>query len=93
MSTIIEYAKNITPSVYKQLCTAIETGKWIDGNSLSNQQKEHTLQLLMAYQSLYNENPDHFSIAKGGEVYMQKKAELRKQFSADESTELHLIDL
>lgn len=93
MSNIIEYAKNITPSVYTKLCTAIETGKWLDGNLLSEQQKEHTLQLVMAYQSLYNEKPDHFTIAKGGEVHMQKKSELRTQFNEGKNTELHLINL
>lgn len=90
MSNILEYAKNLSPSLYQQLKKAVETGKWLDGNPLKEKQKTDTLQLIMAYQSLYNENPDHFSIAKGGELYMEKKSVLKRQFSEDN---IHKLDL
>ena len=93
MSNLIEYAKNISPSLYDQLKRATETGKWPDGNKLSHEQQGHTLQLIMAYQSLYNQAPDHFSIAKGGEIYLQKKDELRVKFVTPDDKDIHLIDL
>ena len=90
MSNITEYAKNLSPSLYQQLKQAVETGKWLDGNPLEDKQKADTLQLIMVYQSLYNDKPDHFSIAKGGELYMEKKSVLKKQFSVDNIYKLDL---
>lgn len=90
MATISDYAKNISPTLYLQLKEAVETGKWSDGNSLDDKQKADSLQLIMAYQSLHNETPDHFSIAKGGDIYMEKKSVLKEQFSQQD---IHKIDL
>ncbi len=83
MSNIIEYAKNLSPSLYQQLKQAVETGKWLDGNALNAHQKADTLQLIMTYQSLHNDKPAHFTIMKGGDVFMEKKSVLKKQFSDD----------
>ncbi|WP_354625633.1 DUF1315 family protein [Psychromonas sp. MME2] len=93
MSNLTEYAKNISPSLYEQLKQAAETGRWPDGKQLSTHQKESSLQLIMAYQSLYNELPDHFSIAKGGEIYMQSKAQLKTKFTHEDEPEIHIINL
>ncbi|GLS91636.1 transcriptional regulator [Psychromonas marina] len=90
MSTISEYAKNLSPSLYLQLKQSVETGKWSDGNPLDDKQKADTLQLIMAYQSIYNDKPEHFSIAKGGDIYMEKKSVLQKQFSDDDIHKLEL---
>ena len=90
MSNITEYAKNLSPSLYKQLKQSVETGKWLDGTPVNEKQKADTLQLIMVYQSLYNDKPDHFSIAKGGDIYMEKKSVLKKQFSKDD---IHKLDL
>lgn len=90
MSKITEYAKNLSPSLYQQLKQAVETGKWLDGKPLDDFQKADTLQLIMVYQSLNNDHPDHFSIAKGGDIYMEKKSVLQKQFSDDD---IHKVDL
>ena len=83
MSNLNEYAKNLSPELYQQLTKAVETGKWLDGKALNETQKADTLQLIMAYQSLYNDNPAHFSIAKGGDIHMEKKSVLKKQFADD----------
>jgi len=90
MSNINEYAKNISPSLFLELKQAVETGRWRDGKALDERQKGDTLQLVMAYQSIHNEKPDHFSIAKGGEIYMEKKSVLQKQFS---DQDIHPINL
>lgn len=93
MININSYAKNLTLALYQDLNEAVETGKWKDGNKLTEQQKAETLQLVLAYQALYNETPDHFTIAKGGEIHMQKKSDLKKQFSDDIENDLHKISL
>jgi uncharacterized protein YeaC (DUF1315 family) len=93
MENLTDYAKNISPSLYEQLKQAVETGKWLDGNKLSVQQKEHSLQLVMAYQSQFNDDPEHMSIAKGGEIHMKKKSVLKAQFSDKSHSDTHRIDL
>ena len=93
MENITDYAKNISPALYNQLKQAVETGKWLDGNKLTKEQKAHSLQLLFAYQSQFNDQPDHFTIAKGGEIHMESKKELSSQFSNAAISDLHKINL
>lgn len=90
MSNINEYVKKLSPSLYLQLKQAVETGRWLDGKALDDNQKADTLQLIMVYQSLNNDKPQHFSIAKGGEIYMEKKSVLQKQFADDDVHPLNL---
>lgn len=42
--------ETITPEIYVNLKTAIEIGKWPDGRSLSNEQRELCLQAVIAYE-------------------------------------------
>ena len=93
MESLTDYAQNISPSLYEQLKRAVETGKWLDGNKLSDQQKEHSLQLVMAYQSQFNDAPEHMTIAKGGEIHMKKKKVLKAQYSSMSNSDIHHIDL
>ena len=94
MSKINEYAKNITPSLYEKLKTAVETGKWIDGAPLTETQKADSLQLVMAYQNEYNDQPDHFTISQRGDIYMEDKKVLKKRFADEASTsDVHLLKL
>ncbi|WP_028867113.1 YeaC family protein [Psychromonas arctica] len=94
MSNINEYAKNISSELYEKLKTAVETGKWLDGAPLNEEQKAHSLQLVMAYQKEFNVEPDHFTIAQNGEIYMESKKVLKNQFAkATETDEVHLINL
>jgi len=93
MTEMTDYAKSISPEVYKQLKEAVETGKWVNGIKLTAQQKAHTLQLVMVYQSQFNDKPDHFTIAKGGEIHMESKKVLKSQFSEGSSADVHKIKL
>lgn len=94
MSNITDYAKNISPSLYDKLKTAVETGKWLDGASLTEEQKAHSLQLVMAYQKEFNVAPDHFTIAQNGEIHMEPKKTLKKQFSGiNESDKIPLVEV
>lgn len=94
MANINEYAKNITPELYEKLVTAVETGKWLDGAALTEEQKAHSLQLVMAYQKEFNITPDHFTIAQNGEIYMESKKVLKQRFAdSDDNDEVHLINL
>ena len=93
VSNLTEYAKQISPSLYEKLKQAVETGKWQDGKMLNDEQKVHSMQLVLTYQSLFNEQPDHLSVAKGGEVHLQSKADLRSKFRQENAFDVHFIDL
>ncbi len=41
---------SITPEIYQSLKTGLELGKWADGNKLTAQQKEHTMQAIIGYE-------------------------------------------
>ncbi|MGE6790787.1 hypothetical protein SAMN05216206_2823 [Pseudomonas guineae] len=51
MSSFIEAIENITPEIYQSLKLAVEIGKWPDGRKLTQEQKELTLQALIAWES------------------------------------------
>ncbi len=45
-----ELVNSITPDVYEKMKTAVELGKWADGRVLSAEQKENTMQAIIAYE-------------------------------------------
>lgn len=94
VSNINQYAKNLSPSLYKKLQVAVETGKWLDGAPLNTEQKAHTLQLLIAYQKQFNVHPAHFTIDQNGEIHMQNKKILQQQFSdKTDSDDIYRVNL
>ncbi|GLT17657.1 transcriptional regulator [Vibrio zhanjiangensis] len=74
----------ITPEAYERLLYAVETGKWPEGSVLSQQQRDSCMQAVMLYQSKHNEEAQHMTVAKGGEVSFKSKSELKKQFANDQ---------
>lgn len=75
----------MTPDVYERLIYACETGRWPEGTILSQEQKDSCMQAVMLYQSKHNVDPQHMSVAAGGEISFKSKSELKKQFSADQA--------
>ncbi len=41
---------NITPEIYERLKTAVELGKWHNGNKLSTEQRQLCMQAVIAYE-------------------------------------------
>ena len=74
----------MTPEIYQRLVTAVETGKWADGVALTPEQKENSLQLVLLWQAKHNDNPQHMSVAKGGEMVMKSKRELKEEFGIED---------
>ncbi len=70
----------ITPEVYENLKYAVETGKWQNGQAVSEAQRENALQLVMAYQSKVEKSTEHFTIGQDGEMVMKSKRELKREF-------------
>ena len=52
MSSFIDLIQNITPDIYQNLKTAIEIGKWTDGRRLTKEQRELSMQMLIAYETM-----------------------------------------
>lgn len=75
----------MTPEIYQRLVTAVEIGKWPDGVALTEEQKEHCMQLVMLWQAHHNHQPQHMSIGAGGELVTRSKRELKEEFGIGEN--------
>jgi len=50
---------SITPDIYRNLKTAIEIGKWPDGNKLSVEQRQLCMQAVIAYEHKHLPQEEH----------------------------------
>ena len=50
MSSFNEMIENITPEIYQNLKLAVEIGKWPDGGKLTAEQRELSLQAMIAWE-------------------------------------------
>ena len=73
----------VTPEVYENLKYAVETGKWKNGQKLTDRQREDSLQLVLAYQSKVAKSTEHFTVGADGEMVMKSKRELKKEFLSE----------
>lgn len=88
-----QLVENMDEGLYHRLKDAVETGRWPDGQPLTDQQKKDTLTLVMLYQARHLDQDEPFSIGKDGQMIVKSKAELRKsQRSAQEITRFTLRD-
>jgi len=72
--------ESVTPEVYENLKYAVETGKWQNGQKVSQAQRDNALQLVMAYQSKIEQSNQQFTIGADGEMVMKSKRELKREF-------------
>lgn len=75
----------MTPDTYEKLSEAVATGRWADGNPMSEAQQAHSLQLVMAYQAQVLKSDELFTIGADGQMVHKSKAELKKQFETQPS--------
>ncbi|WP_028022848.1 YeaC family protein [Enterovibrio calviensis] len=83
---IEQILSSITPDAYERLSYAVETGKWPEGTSLTQEQRDHAMQVVMLYQSRHNTSPQHMTVAAGGDITLKSKAALKREFSSDQET-------
>ncbi|WP_318435497.1 YeaC family protein [Photobacterium leiognathi] len=76
----------MTPEVYERMSFAVETGKWPDGTALSSEQRDSAMQAVMLYQSKYNTEAQHMTVAVGGEIKFKTKAEFKREFSTSQES-------
>jgi hypothetical protein len=53
-----ELISQMTPEVHENLRRAVELGKWSNGTPLTQQQKEHSLEAVIAYEEKYMSEQD-----------------------------------
>ncbi|MDP5151220.1 YeaC family protein [Rheinheimera baltica] len=75
----------MTPDTYEKLAEAVATGRWADGNTMDDSQREQSLQLVMAYQAQVLKSDELFTIGADGQMVHKSKAELKKQFDTQPS--------
>lgn len=56
------------------------TGKWPDGVTLTEEQKENCLQLVMLWQARHNTEAQHMTIDTNGQMVMKSKQQLKEDF-------------
>ncbi|MFC3120487.1 YeaC family protein [Agaribacter flavus] len=78
-----EIVAAMTPEIYANLRQAVETGKWLNGDTLSEEQKENAMQAVMLYQAKVAHSDEHMTVGRDGEIVeksrQQLKQELRQQ--------------
>jgi len=78
----------MTPEVYENLQRAVETGKWPDGNPLSEEQKENSMQAVLLYQAKIERSEQHMTIGKDGEIVQKSRSELQQELKQAASNEV-----
>ncbi len=71
--------KAMSPAIYERMKSAVETGRWPDGQKLTDAQKENAMELVMVYQAKRLDQTDHFSVNSQGELVMKSKRDLREE--------------
>ncbi|MEZ8141763.1 hypothetical protein A1OO_04825 [Enterovibrio norvegicus FF-33] len=83
---IEQLLSSITPEAYDRLSFAVETGKWPEGTPLSQEQRDHAMQVVMLYQSRHNTEPQHMTVAAGGDITLKSKSALQREFAKNQET-------
>ncbi|MHA6604863.1 YeaC family protein [Photobacterium damselae] len=79
----------MTPDVYEQLSRAVEIGKWANGVQLTDEQRSNAMQTMMIYQSRFNQEAQHMTVAQGGELKIKTKTDFQQEIKGlDNSKEI-----
>lgn len=69
----------VTPEIYERMKTAIETGRWPDGNRLTPAQLDNAMEIVIFYQARKLNQTEHFSINSSGELVLKTKGDFRAE--------------
>ena len=78
--SIAELVAMMTPEIYQHMKTAVEIGRWENGDVLSDEQKAHCLQAVIAY-----DNANHHPASRVGYLdrSVKKKTACEKSRNVD----------
>lgn len=72
--------KSLSPDIYLRLRECVETGKWMDGTPLTEEQKAVCMQGVMMYQAKVEQSDEHMTVGKDGEIVHKSKSEFKQDF-------------
>ncbi len=72
--------QNMSEPVYQKLLQAVETGKWLDGSPLTEQQKETSMQAVMIYQAQVLKSEQHMTVGANGEIVHRSRQSFKQEF-------------
>ena len=70
---------SMSEPVYQKLLQAVETGKWLDGSPLTEQQRETSMQAVMYYQAKVLKSDQHMTVGADGEIVHRSRESLRQE--------------
>lgn len=70
----------LSPDIYLRLRECVETGKWMDGTSLNEQQRAVCMQGVMLYQAKVEQSEEHMTVGKDGEIIHKSKSQFKQDF-------------
>ena len=59
MSDFKEKALQLSPEIYQQFKSSVATGKWPDGRSLTDEQREIVMESIIIYEHAYLPEEEH----------------------------------
>lgn len=74
---------SISEPVYHKLLQAVETGKWLDGSPLTEQQRETSMQAVMYYQAKVLKSTQHMTVGADGEIVHRSRESLQQELKQD----------
>lgn len=70
---------SMSEPVYQKLLQAVETGKWLDGSPLTEQQRETSMQAVMFYQAKFLKSDQHMTVGPDGEIVHRSRESLLQE--------------
>ncbi|AXR06815.1 YeaC family protein [Salinimonas sediminis] len=77
----------MTPEVYTRLRQAVETGKWLDGTTLTEEQRESCMQAVLLYQSKIEKSTEHMTVNEQGEIVHKSKRDFQQSLEPENSAD------
>ena len=81
-STLVD---SLTPELIERFSDAVATGKWSNGEPLTDEQREHCMQAVMLYNARHNSSDEPFTINQSGELITGKK--IRSEYKGQSSND------
>lgn len=80
----------MSDDIYEKFKQAIETGKWLDGNPLTEEQKETVMQAVLLYQSRVEQSNEHMTVGNDGQVVQKSRKELQQEFKQAKTNQTNI---
>ncbi len=75
----------MSPDIYEKLEQCVATGKWFDGQPLSEAQREQCMQAVMYYQAKVLKSDQHMTVGEKGEIVHKSRQELKAELAQKDS--------